>query len=56
MIDKSSFCIIYYDESYSPAKRTSSNQQPKSGTKAAYEYALKKGIFRENISSYIKTD
>lgn len=44
MIDRSSFCIVYYDETYVPAK--SSHKQSastKSGTKIAYEYALKKG-------------
>lgn len=36
MIDKSEFCIVYYDESYIPGDR-------KSGAKIAYDYALKKG-------------
>lgn len=35
MIDKSRFCVFYYDESYTPPKR-------KSGTKIAYDYAAKK--------------
>ena len=35
MIDKSRFCVVYYDEKYNPAKR-------KSGTKIALDYALKK--------------
>jgi len=35
MIDKSRFCIVYYDEKYNPAKR-------KSGTKIALDYAVKK--------------
>ncbi len=35
MIDKSEFCVVYYDENYSPATR-------KSGTKIALEYAIKK--------------
>lgn len=34
MIDKSKFCIVYYEEQYSPSNR-------KSGTKIAYEYALR---------------
>ncbi len=47
MIDKSDVCIFYYDENYLPARRKSSRQglcdyQPKSGTAAAYDYALKK--------------
>ncbi|MBO7209341.1 MAG: hypothetical protein J6V58_06340 [Clostridia bacterium] len=36
MINKSSFCVVYYDENYIPSK-------PKnSGTKLAYDYAIKK--------------
>ncbi len=35
MIDKSRFCIVYYDESLIPANR-------KSGTKIALDYAIKK--------------
>ena len=34
MINNSRFCIIYYDDTYSPAMR-------KSGTKIALEYAMK---------------
>lgn len=36
MIDKSNFCIVYYDETHSPANR-------KSGTKLALDYAIKQG-------------
>ena len=36
MIDKSNYCITYYDENYQPTKKR------KSGTKIAYEYAIKK--------------
>lgn len=36
MIDKSYFCIVYFDESYVP------HSNKKSGTKIAYEYAVKK--------------
>ena len=48
MIDKSDYCICYYDENYQPPMRKRSNKdatgyQPKSGTKAAYNYAEKKG-------------
>ena len=53
MIDKSAFCILYYDENYLPPKRKNKYQylldyQPKSGTKLAYEYAKakKKQILR----------
>jgi hypothetical protein len=35
MIDKSNFCIFYYNEQLSPVKR-------KSGTKIALDYAIKK--------------
>ena len=34
MINRSLFCIVYYDESYAPPKR-------KSGTKIALDYAIK---------------
>lgn len=37
MIDKSHYCLIYYDISYTPGKR-------KSGTKIALEYAKKKKV------------
>ena len=36
MIDKSKYCIVYYDEQNAPTKR-------KSGTKVALDYALKMG-------------
>ena len=47
MINKSDFCVIYYDENYLPPRRKNSKRdliayQPKSGTKTAYEYAVKK--------------
>lgn len=47
MINKSDFCIFYYDENYLPPRRKNSNRdlfdyQPKSGTGVAYEYAMKK--------------
>ena len=47
MINKSFFCIIYYDENYAPPRRRNSKRdltdyQPKSGTKVAYDYAIKK--------------
>lgn len=35
MIDKSGFCVVYYEKNYSPAKR-------KSGTKSALAYAIKR--------------
>lgn len=47
MIEKSDYCIIYYNEKYTPPKRKNSlfplnEYQPNSGTKIAYEYAKKK--------------
>ena len=36
MIDRSRFCIVYYDEAYAPTTR-------KSGTKIALDYAMKQG-------------
>jgi uncharacterized phage-like protein YoqJ len=36
MIDKSQYCIVYYDEPHTPTTR-------KSGTKIALHYAVKKG-------------
>ena len=46
MIEKSRFCIIYYNENYLPLRRKNSKRdlidyRPKSGTKIAYEYAKK---------------
>jgi len=37
MIDKSAYCVFYYDKNYSQFKR-------KSGTKLAYDYATKKAL------------
>ncbi|MBE7013450.1 MAG: DUF1273 family protein [Ruminococcaceae bacterium] len=59
MIDSSSFCVVYYDENYTPQKRKVSKNdltdyQPKSGTKIAYEYATKKGAEIINTSQKIK--
>ena len=47
MINKSDFCVIYYDENYLPPRRKNSRRdlfdyQPKSGTAVAYDYAVKK--------------
>lgn len=47
MIDKSDFAIVYYDADYLPLRRKNSRRdlfdyQPKSGTKVAYDYAVKK--------------
>ena len=47
MINKSDFCIVYYNENYASPKRKNSRRdltdyQPRSGTKIAYDYAVKK--------------
>lgn len=47
MINKSDFCVVYFDETYVPPKRKSGRRdltdyQPKSGTAVAYNYARKK--------------
>lgn len=47
MIDKSSVCVVYYDENYMPPRRKQSRRdlfdyQPKSGTGLAYKYAKQK--------------
>lgn len=43
MIDRSSFCIVYYNETYVPAKSSyKPSASTKSGTKIAYDYARKK--------------
>ena len=49
MINKSKYCIVFYDENYVPPKRKHSRKdlieyQPQSGTKLAYEYAVKKCV------------
>lgn len=47
MIDNSDVCVFFYDDKYQPTVRKSHNVhlpdiQPKSGTKTAFEYAVKK--------------
>ncbi len=47
MINKSKFCVIYFNENYVPAIRERKQKNPldnksKSGTRIAYDYALKK--------------
>ena len=46
MIDKADLCIFYYNENYKPPLKPATRgritrEQPKSGTKVAYEYAIK---------------
>lgn len=54
MIDKSEFCIVYYDENYKPPRRKNSRRdlcdyQPKSGTTIAYNYAVQKQLKIINV-------
>ena len=47
MINKSDYCVVYYDENFLPPRRKNSRRdlfdyQPKSGTAVAYDYAVKK--------------
>ncbi len=47
MINKSDFCVVYYDANYLPPRRKNSKKdlsdyQPKSGTAIAFDYAVKK--------------
>lgn len=54
MLDRSDFCVFYYDESYLPPRRKSSKKdmctyQPKSGTRLAYLYAEKNGLMIFNV-------
>ena len=54
MINQSKFCVIYYDENYTTPRRRNSKRdlvgyQPKSGTRIAYEYAVKKRLFIINV-------
>ena len=49
MINKSEFCIVYYDEPNAPTTR-------KSGTKIALDYAIKKGKEIINLSGKVKIE
>ena len=54
MINKSKFCVVYYDEKYLPPRRKNSRRdlfdyQPKSGTAVAYSYATTKNKIIYNI-------
>ncbi len=58
MMDISDICVFYYDESYAPprrknSKRDLSDYQPKSGTKIAYDYAVRKKKEIINIAEQI---
>ena len=59
MINKSDFCVVYYDENYLPPRRKNSRRdltdyQPKSGTGIAFDYAIKKNLIIYNIFEYKK--
>jgi len=47
MIDKSLFCVCYYDKNHIPNAK--GKQSRNSGTRIAYEYALNKGICLVNV-------
>ncbi len=54
IIDKSTFCVMYYDKNYLPPRRKNSRNdvvdyQPKSGTALAYDYAKRKGVKIINV-------
>ncbi len=54
MINNSRYCIAYFDENYasSPRKRGKKDiiaYQPQSGTRLAYQYAMKKGCITKNL-------
>ncbi len=56
IIEKADFCVVYYNEDYLPPRRKNSRRdlfdyQPKSGTKLAYDYAVKKGKRIFNVFS-----
>ena len=61
LINRSEICIVYYNENYVPPKRKSSKRdlsdcQPKSGTRVAYEYAVKKNRTILNVFALKGTD
>ena len=54
MINKSDFCIVYYDENYLPprcknSRRDFTGYQSKSSTAVACEYAMKKNRVIINV-------
>ena len=60
MIDSSAYCIFYYNENYSVPLKQKNKRTPlfsgaKSGTKIAYEYAIKKGKNVINLYKEIET-
>lgn len=56
MINNSDYCIFYYDECYNPPMRKYSKKrytyyQPNSGTKIAYNYAIRKKKIIINVKT-----
>lgn len=54
MIDNSDFCVVYYEKNYLPPRKKSkdlTDYQPKSGTRVAYNYAVRK---KKKIINLIK--
>lgn len=60
MIDKSDFCVVYYDKNYVPPRRKNNKRdlldyQPKSGTNVALNYAIKKGACIKNVFTQLQS-
>ena len=57
MIDDSDYCVFYYDENYTRESKYSKNNMiirtPQSGTKLAYNYAIRKN--KKIINAYINS-
>ncbi len=53
MIDKSKFCIVYYDSEYTPPPKKSvlPVRKTRSGTAIAYEYARKREVHIINVKN-----
>lgn len=56
MIDKSNICVVYYRTDYLPMRQKNSlrdqvDHQPKSGTKLAHDYAIRKGLKILNLAA-----
>lgn len=59
MIDKSDYCVFYYNKNYTPIVKnlgkSSSNNGRNSGTKVAYEYAVKRNKNVINLYNSLNT-
>ena len=57
MVDDSDYCVFYYDENYTRESKYSKNNMiirtPQSGTKLAYNYAVRKK--KKIINAYINS-